>query len=54
VIEVEVQLLLAERLAYVDTTALATARTRCDAICRMLTQLKRALARSPKGRAPEP
>jgi four helix bundle protein len=44
-IEVEVQLLVAERLEYTDAEALAVARERCESICRMSTQLKRALAR---------
>lgn len=42
--EVKVQLLIAEYLGYADTKTLAVARERCDAVCRMLTQLKRALA----------
>jgi four helix bundle protein len=42
--EVETQLTVAEYLGYTDVETLATARERCDAICRMLTQLKRALA----------
>jgi len=47
-VEVEVGLLLAERLSYVSAADLETPRDRCDAICRMITQLKRALARPPK------
>ena len=47
--EVETQLTVAEYLGYTDVESLAVARERCDAICRMLTQLKRALAK--KGRA---
>jgi four helix bundle protein len=43
-IEVEIQLLVAERLGYTDIEPLAVARERCDSICRMLTQLKRSLA----------
>jgi four helix bundle protein len=43
VVEVEVQLTLAERLGYVQSPALATALDHCDAISRMITNLKRAL-----------
>ena len=42
-IEVEVQLTLAERLGYVQSTALANAFDYCDAVSRMLTKMKRAL-----------
>jgi hypothetical protein len=38
-----VQLTLAERLGYVESPALATALDHCDAISRMITNLKRAL-----------
>jgi hypothetical protein len=40
---VEVQLHLAERLGYVEKPALAKALDDCDAISRMITNLKRAL-----------
>ena len=43
VVEVEVQLTIAERLGYVQSTVLTTAFDYCDAISRMLTNLKRAL-----------
>jgi four helix bundle protein len=43
VVEVEVQLTLAERLGYVQSAILATALDHCDAISRMITNLKRAL-----------
>ena len=43
VVEVEVQLTLAERLGYVKSPVLATALDHCDAISRMITNLKRAL-----------
>ncbi|HJQ55027.1 MAG TPA: four helix bundle protein [Gemmatimonadaceae bacterium] len=43
VAEVEVQLNLAERLGYVKPPTLATALDHCDAISRMITNLKRAL-----------
>ena len=43
VAEVEVQLTLAERLGYVQSSMLANAFDLCDAISRMLTNLKRAL-----------
>jgi four helix bundle protein len=43
VAEVEVQLTLAERLGYVQSSMLANAFDQCDAISRMLTNLKRAL-----------
>src|SRR6266566_9757942 len=42
-IEVEVQLLLAEQLGYVQSPVLIKARDYCDAISRMVTTLKRAL-----------
>ena len=43
VAEVEVQLTLAEQLGYVQSPVLATALDHCDAISRMITNLKRAL-----------
>lgn len=43
VFEVEVQLTLAERLGYADAPTLAKALDHCDAISRMITNLKRAL-----------
>jgi four helix bundle protein len=43
VVEVEVQLNWAERLGYVESPVLATALDHCDAISRMITNLKRAL-----------
>jgi four helix bundle protein len=43
-IELEVELLVAERLDYTETEALAVARERCESVCRMLAQLKRAPA----------
>jgi four helix bundle protein len=43
VIEVEVQLTLAQRLGYAQSPDLAKAFDYCDAISRMLTKLKRAL-----------
>src|SRR3954465_5180555 len=43
VIEVEVQLDVAERLGYAQPPVLAKALDHCDAISRMLTNLKRAL-----------
>ena len=43
VIEVEVQLTLAERLGYVQSDVLAQALDYCDAVSRMITNLKRAL-----------
>lgn len=46
-IEVEVSLLLAEKLSYVAAAELEKPRERCDAICRMLTKLKRALSAEP-------
>jgi four helix bundle protein len=49
-IEVEVQLLIAERLGYTDAETLAVARERCESICRMLTRLKRALRPRRNGR----
>jgi four helix bundle protein len=39
-IEVEVQLLIAERLGYLEPEVLAVARARCDAVSRLLDQLK--------------
>jgi len=42
-IEVEVLLLISERLAYTTAGDLEHARDRCVAICRMITRLKRAL-----------
>jgi four helix bundle protein len=44
-IEVEVQLFLAEQLGYVEASTLVNARRYCDSISRMITNLKRALAR---------
>jgi four helix bundle protein len=43
VVEVEVQLTVAEQLGYVQSPAIASALDQCDAISRMLTNLKRAL-----------
>ena len=43
VVEVEVQLTLAEQLGYVQSHALTKALDNCDAISRMITKLKRAL-----------
>ena len=43
VIEVEVQLTLAEQLGYVTSPVIASALDHCDAISRMITNLKRAL-----------
>jgi four helix bundle protein len=43
VVEVEVQLTLAEQLGYVQSPGLAKALDHCDAISRMITNLKRAL-----------
>jgi four helix bundle protein len=43
VIEVEVQLFLAEQLGYVQSHLLMKARDHCDAISRMITKLKRSL-----------
>jgi four helix bundle protein len=43
VVEVEVQLTLAEQLGYVQSSGLAKALDHCDAISRMITNLKRAL-----------
>jgi four helix bundle protein len=43
VVEVEVQLTLAERLGYVQSPGLVNAFDQCDAISRMITNLKRAL-----------
>jgi len=42
-IEIEVQLFLAEQLGYVQAPMLIKAREYCDAISRMITNLKRAL-----------
>ena len=42
-IEVEVQLFLAEQIGYVQSPMLNKARDHCDAISRMITNLKRAL-----------
>jgi|SRR6478672_1077247 len=42
-IEVEVQLLLAERIGYVQSPTLVQARRYCESISRMITSLKRAL-----------
>ncbi|MFL5598531.1 MAG: four helix bundle protein [Gemmatimonadaceae bacterium] len=41
--EVEVQLFLAEQIGYVQAPILTKARDHCDAISRMITNLKRAL-----------
>ena len=41
--EVEVQLFLAEQLGYVQSSVLLKARDDCDAISRMITNLKRSL-----------
>ena len=43
VVEVEVQLILSEGLGYVQSSALVKAFDDCDAISRMITNLKRAL-----------
>ena len=43
VVEVEVQLLLAEQLGFVQASNLIKVRDYCDAISRMITNLKRAL-----------
>jgi four helix bundle protein len=43
VVEVEVQLTLAEQLGYVQSPVVAPALEHCDAISRMITNLKRAL-----------
>jgi four helix bundle protein len=43
VVEVEVQLTLADQLGYVQSPVLASALEHCDVISRMLTNLKRAL-----------
>ncbi|MFL5462527.1 MAG: four helix bundle protein [Gemmatimonadaceae bacterium] len=43
VIEVEVQLFLAEQIGYAEPQTLITARERCSSISRMITNLKRAL-----------
>jgi four helix bundle protein len=42
-IEVEVQLFLAEQIGYVQSPMLVKARDYCDAVSRMITNLKRAL-----------
>ena len=42
-IEVEVQLFLAEQIGYVQSPMLVKARDHCDAISRMITNLKRAM-----------
>jgi len=42
-IEVEVQLFLAEQLGYVQSSVIIKARRHCDAISRMITNLKRSL-----------
>ena len=42
-IEVEVQLLLAEQIGYVQSPLLTKARAYCQSISRMITRLKRAL-----------
>ena len=42
-IEIEVQLFLAEQLGYVQPRVLIKARDHCDAISRMITNLKRSL-----------
>ena len=41
--EIEVQLFLAEQIGYVKSPILVKARDSCDAISRMITNLKRAL-----------
>jgi four helix bundle protein len=41
--EIEVQLFLAEKIGYVQSPMLVNARDYCDAISRMITNLKRAL-----------
>ena len=41
--EVEVQLFLAEQIGYAQSATLVKARDHCDAVCRMITNLKRAL-----------
>ena len=43
VIEVEVQLTLAEKLGYVQSLGLASALDDCDAVSRMITNMKRGL-----------
>ena len=43
VVEVEVQLTLAERSGYVQSSVLAGALDHCDAVSRMITNMKRAL-----------
>ncbi len=43
VVEVEVQLTLAEQLGYVQSPALASALDHCDAVSRMITNMKRGL-----------
>jgi len=42
-VEIEVQLFLAEQLGYVEPPKLVKALSYCDAISRMITNLKRAL-----------
>lgn len=42
-IEVELQLFLAEQIGYVESPMLTKARDYCDAISRMITNLKRAI-----------
>ena len=44
-IEIEVQLTIAERLRYIEANDLTIARDHCDAICRMITNLKHSLKR---------
>src|SRR6266404_3950308 len=43
VVEIEVQLFLAEQLGYVQSPTLIKAREQCDAISRIITNLKHAL-----------
>jgi four helix bundle protein len=43
VVEVEVQLTLAEQLGYVQSPAIASALDHCDAVSRMITNMKRGL-----------
>ena len=52
-LEIEVQLLIAELVGYVTAAELEKARGYCDSISRMLTNLRRALERQPKGREKE-
>jgi four helix bundle protein len=42
-VEVEVQLFLAEQIGFINSPMLAKARDHCDAISRMITNLKRTL-----------